>query len=149
MRSIALSDFQTKDNKILINQIMARTRLQYTIIGACMLITTLFVIHEVLHMNVFRVPEAATPERTGRLSIPERTGLVHSPVMTVGMPSDIIKTSGGSLNRSDGCHRLWIKGKSQWFDKRFNFSLSPLWSLKNKDLEQHIRHWWLVSMCHQ
>lgn len=147
--------------KLLISQIMASTRLQYTIIGACMLITTLCVIHEVLDMNVLRVPKSATsgsttgrvsspersvnvssPERTVNVSSPERTGREHSPVVTVGMPSDI-RTSGGSLNRSDGCHRLWIKGKSQWFDKRFNFSLSPLWSLKNKDFEQHIRRWWL------
>ena len=117
---------------------MARTRLQYVIMGACVLITALFIIHEVLSLNKYGTSGTFDSIRKGRLFSSA----------TVGIPPGI-RTSGGTWNGSDGCHRLWIKGHSSYFDVRFNGSLSPLWSLFNKDLPADVKKWWLVSkkMC--
>ncbi|XP_038069906.1 CMP-N-acetylneuraminate-beta-galactosamide-alpha-2,3-sialyltransferase 2-like [Patiria miniata] len=48
----------------------------------------------------------------------------------------------GLLNTTDGCHRLWLKGESLWFDLKFNGSLSPLWTRHNKKLSTEVALWW-------
>ena len=113
---------------------MTRTRFQCFIIGACALIAALFIIHEMLSSNrVLLSEETSQAIRKGRL------------FSTPGMPGSDLRTSGGSLNHSDGCQRLWLKGRSQWFDEKFDSSLSPLWTSSNKDLPNNILKWWLVS----
>ena len=111
---------------------MACTRLQYVTVG-CVFITALFIIHEVVSLNKCGT-STFDSIRKGSLFTSE----------TVGMRSGI-RTSSVLWNRSYGCHRLWIKGQSSWFDARFNGSISPLWSSSNKDLPADVKKWWLVS----
>ncbi|XP_072013624.1 CMP-N-acetylneuraminate-beta-galactosamide-alpha-2,3-sialyltransferase 2-like [Amphiura filiformis] len=113
---------------------MARTRLQYVIIGACALVTALFIIHEVLNFSNLKSADVVVGSiRKGRLFTSA----------TAGMPSDV-RTSGGSWNRSDGCQRLWMQGRSKWFDDRYDGRLSALWTSLYKDLPSDVKRWWLT-----
>ncbi|XP_041454742.1 CMP-N-acetylneuraminate-beta-galactosamide-alpha-2,3-sialyltransferase 2-like [Lytechinus variegatus] len=46
------------------------------------------------------------------------------------------------------CQRLWEKGTSEWFDKRFNASLLPVWMKENAKLSEEIKKWWLRLQSH-
>ncbi|XP_033113532.1 CMP-N-acetylneuraminate-beta-galactosamide-alpha-2,3-sialyltransferase 2-like [Anneissia japonica] len=41
------------------------------------------------------------------------------------------------------CNRLWVKGKSKWFDERFNGAISSVWTRDNIRQSPDVTNWWL------
>ncbi|XP_066290500.1 CMP-N-acetylneuraminate-beta-galactosamide-alpha-2,3-sialyltransferase 2-like [Branchiostoma lanceolatum] len=41
------------------------------------------------------------------------------------------------------CKRIWQKGRSSWFDSRFDDDIRPVWSRANIELPADARKWWM------
>ncbi|XP_035678997.1 CMP-N-acetylneuraminate-beta-galactosamide-alpha-2,3-sialyltransferase 2-like [Branchiostoma floridae] len=41
------------------------------------------------------------------------------------------------------CKRIWQKGRSSWFDSRFDDNIRPVWSRANIELPADARTWWM------
>ncbi|CAH1269940.1 ST3GAL2 [Branchiostoma lanceolatum] len=41
------------------------------------------------------------------------------------------------------CKRVWQKGRSSWFDSRFDENIRPVWSRANIELPADARKWWM------
>ncbi|XP_071959096.1 CMP-N-acetylneuraminate-beta-galactosamide-alpha-2,3-sialyltransferase 2-like [Antedon mediterranea] len=41
------------------------------------------------------------------------------------------------------CNRLWVKGRSKWFDQRFDGTISSIWTRDNIKQTSAVKNWWL------
>ncbi|XP_077982988.1 CMP-N-acetylneuraminate-beta-galactosamide-alpha-2,3-sialyltransferase 2-like [Glandiceps talaboti] len=61
-----------------------------------------------------------------------------------GDVSDQIRSSTQTWTKV-GCNKsaVWTRGLSEWFDDRYDASISPVWTRQNKILKTDVERWWL------
>ncbi|XP_038052056.1 CMP-N-acetylneuraminate-beta-galactosamide-alpha-2,3-sialyltransferase 1-like isoform X2 [Patiria miniata] len=58
-------------------------------------------------------------------------------------PLKVVEEEGDLLGGAKTCKRAWQRGASPWFDKRYNETIPPLWTGRNRELTKEVRDWWL------
>ena len=56
------------------------------------------------------------------------------------------KIAAGTSPVQPTCKRIWQKGRSSWFDSRFDDNIRPVWSQANIELPADARTWWMARV---
>ncbi|XP_035678993.1 CMP-N-acetylneuraminate-beta-galactosamide-alpha-2,3-sialyltransferase 2-like isoform X1 [Branchiostoma floridae] len=69
-----------------------------------------------------------------------KSAAVTTPPVVVPTPPVVVQPT---------CKRIWQKGRSSWFDSRFDDNIRPVWSRANIELPADARKWWMSLQSHK
>ncbi|XP_078688468.1 CMP-N-acetylneuraminate-beta-galactosamide-alpha-2,3-sialyltransferase 2-like [Branchiostoma floridae x Branchiostoma belcheri] len=110
--------------------------------------TTVFILIVVGAMHYFVQPRKSPLTQSTWIAAPpdvkESDNLLSRNFHEVGKPVQGNKSAPVTTSSSvqPTCKRIWQKGRSSWFDSRFDENIRPIWSRANIDLPADTRKWW-------
>lgn len=78
---------------------------------------------------------------------PGGLGGIHRVKLVPGYAGMQRLSKGGPYPRGCSCHRCPAEetGAAEWFDGRYDGTISPVWTKENMDLPPDVQRWWMVS----
>ncbi|OCT82475.1 CMP-N-acetylneuraminate-beta-galactosamide-alpha-2,3-sialyltransferase 2 [Xenopus laevis] len=69
----------------------------------------------------------------------------HPVRLVPGYPGIRHRPPSPRLPKTCSCRQcLWQPGFSTWFDSHYDASVSPVWTLENRELSPDVQHWWVM-----
>lgn len=78
---------------------------------------------------------------------PGGLGSIHRVKLVPGYAGMQRLSKGGPYPRGCACRRCPAEeaGTADWFDRRYDGTVSPVWTKENMDLLPDVQRWWMVS----